>query len=112
MARHLTPGEMAHYRAVQPSPDARAGVAELPRQLLAARPLLQRLATDVPARLGTKRALLVWGGKYPAFRPARLLPRMLAAFPDNITVVLPHARHYIQEDAPQEIAGAIAARFG
>ncbi len=29
------------------------------------------------------------------------LPRMLAAFPDNITVVLPHARHYIRGDAPR-----------
>src|SRR5512146_2340624 len=44
MARHLTPGEMDHYRKVQPSPGARRGVAELPRQLLAARPLLRRLA--------------------------------------------------------------------
>jgi hypothetical protein len=37
---------------------------------------------------------------------------MLAAFPDNITVVLPHARHYIQEDTPQEMAQVIAGRFG
>jgi haloalkane dehalogenase len=112
MAHHLTPGEMDHYRAAQPSPAARRGVAELPRQLVAAQPLLRRLASDVPVRLGRKPALLLWGGKDPAFRPAHLLPRMLAAFPGSITVVLPHARHYIQEDAPQEIAGAITARFG
>jgi haloalkane dehalogenase len=112
MAHRLTRDEMEHYRAVQPSPAARRGVAELPRQLVAARPLLQRLAGDVPARLGHKRALLVWGQDDPAFRPARLLPRMLDAFPGNITVVLPHARHYIQEDAPEAIAQAITARFG
>ncbi len=112
MAHHLTPGEMGHYRAAQPSPAARGGVAELPRQLLAARPLLQRLATDVPARLGGKPALLVWGGQDPAFRLAHLLPRMQAAFTDKITVVLPHARHYIQEDAPEVIAREITARFG
>ncbi len=111
-AHRLTPGEMEHYRAVQPSPDARRGLAELPRQLVAARPLLQRLASDVPATLGGKPALLVWGKNDPAFRPAHLLPRMQAAFPDNITVVLPRARHYIQEDAPQEIAQAITRRFG
>jgi haloalkane dehalogenase len=112
MAHHLTPGEMNHYRAAQPSPGARGGVAELPRQLVAARPLLQRLASAVPARLGGKPALLVWGGKDPAFRPGHLLPRMQAAFPGNVTVVLPHARHYIQEDAPEEIARAITGRFG
>ena len=111
-ARHLTTGEMDHYRAVQPSPAARRGVAELPRQLLAARPLLQRLAGDVPATLGAKPALLVWGGRDLAFRPAHLLPRMQAAFPHHVTVVLPHARHFIQEDAPQEIARAISGRFG
>jgi haloalkane dehalogenase len=112
MAHHLTRGEMDHYRAVQPTPDARRGIAEFPRELLAARPLLDRLSTDVRAALGTKPALLVWGRQDIAFRPNRLLPRMQAAFPGNMTVILPHARHYIQEDAPDEIAQAITDRFG
>jgi haloalkane dehalogenase len=111
MAHRLTPAEMDHYRKVQPSPGARRGVAELPRQLLAARPLLQRLASDVPATLGAKPALLVWGGKDLAFRPGHLLPRMQAAFASNVTVVFPHARHYIQEDAPEEVAAAIRQVF-
>ena len=112
MAHHLTQGEMDHYRKVQPSPEARRGVAEMPRQILAARPLLQRLANGVPALLGSKPALLVWGMKDFAFRPAGFLPRMKATFLDNLTVELPHARHYIQEDAPEEIAQAISHRFG
>jgi haloalkane dehalogenase len=112
MAHRLTPAEMDHYRKVQPSPGARGGVAEMPRQLLAARPLLQRLASDVPDVLGTKPALLLWGNKDLAFRSAHLLPRMQAAFASSITVELPQARHYIQEDAPQDIAEAIAGRFG
>ena len=112
MKHHLTPGEMDHYRRAQPSPGARKGVAEMPRQLLAARPLLERLASDVPAALGAKPALLVWGMKDLAFRSAHLLPRMQAAFAGNVTVELPHARHYIQEDAPEEIAQAITRRFG
>ncbi|HTR90667.1 MAG TPA: haloalkane dehalogenase [Trebonia sp.] len=111
-ARRLTPAEMNHYRQVQPSPAARNGVAELPRELLAAGPLLRRLAREVPATLGAKPALLVWGRNDLAFRPAHLLPRMRGAFADNVTVVLPHARHFIQEDAPQEIAEAITKRFG
>jgi haloalkane dehalogenase len=112
MAHRLTPGEMDHYRNVQPSPGARKGVAEMPRQILAARPLLQRLARDVPATLGAKPALLVWGMKDFAFKPTHILPRMQATFPDNATVELPHAKHYIQEDAPEEIAQAITKRFG
>jgi haloalkane dehalogenase len=112
MEHLLTPAEMAHYRQAQPSPTARKGVAEMPKQILAARPLLERLARDVPARLGDKPALLVWGMEDFAFRHKTLLPRMQATFPANVTVELPHAKHYIQEDAPEEIVRAIIDRFG
>ena len=110
--RTLTYPEMTHYRAVQPSPEARRGVAELPKQILAAHPLLQRLAREVPAKLGAKPALFVWGMKDFAFKAARMLPRMQATFPDNVLVELPDANHYIQEDAPGRIAAAIIDRFG
>lgn len=110
--RTLTPLEMTHYRAVQPSPQARKGVAELPKQILAARPLLERLARDVPATLGAKPALFVWGMKDFAFSPARILPRMRATFPDHVLVELSTANHFMQEDAPDQIAAAIIDRFG
>ena len=103
---------MEHYRAVQPSAEARRGVAEMPKQLLAARPLLARLAADVPAKLGAKPALFVWGMKDFAFKPGPSLPRMRAAFPDHVVVELPDAKHFIQEDAPDRIAAAIIERFG
>jgi len=112
MARSLSAREMDHYRQVQPSPEARRGVAEMPRQILAARPLLVRLARQVPERLGDKPALLVWGMRDPGFRPKAFLPRMRSTFPDHEVVELPQAKHYIQEDAPDEIAAAIARRFG
>ncbi|MGH3522646.1 MAG: haloalkane dehalogenase [Mycobacterium sp.] len=102
----------AHYRAVQPSAAARVGVAELPKQILAARPLLTRLAREVPATLGTKPALLIWGMKDAAFRPGSMIPRMRAAFSDHVVVELPTAKHFIQEDAPGPIAEAITTRFG
>jgi haloalkane dehalogenase len=41
-----------------------------------------------------------------------MLPRVRRTFADNVVVELPRARHYIQEDAPEEIADAIAKRFG
>ncbi|OBH23305.1 haloalkane dehalogenase [Mycobacterium sp. E342] len=103
---------MQHYRAVQPSPDARRGVAEMPKQILAAGPLLARLAREVPAKLGAKPALFVWGMKDFAFRPGPTLPRMRATFPDHVLVELPNAKHFIQEDAPEQIAAAIIDRFG
>jgi haloalkane dehalogenase len=111
-SRRLSAAVMEHYRAVQPSAEARKGVAEMPKQILAAHPLLARLARDVPAKLGGKPALLVWGMKDVAFRPRPMLPRMRAAFPDHVLVELPNAKHFIQEDAPERIAAAIAERFG
>jgi haloalkane dehalogenase len=96
---------------VQPSPEARRGVAEMPRQILAAEPLLERLSRQVPERLGDKPAVFPWGMRDLGFRPQGFLPRLRATFSDHTVVELPDARHYIQEDAPDEIARAITERF-
>jgi haloalkane dehalogenase len=111
-ATSLSDAVMAHYRNAQPSPKARAGVARMPKEILAARPLLERLSRDVPDKLGAKPALLVWGMKDFAFKPGRNIPQMRAAFPDHVLVELPEANHYIQEDAPDRISEAIIERFG
>ncbi len=47
-----------------------------------------------------------------AFKPGHFLPRFRSVFSDLVEVPLPAARHFIQEDAPGEIAEAIRARFG
>jgi haloalkane dehalogenase len=110
-ATSLSDAVMAHHRGVQPSPETRAGVARFPKEILAARPLLERLSRDVSAKLGSKPALLVWGMKDVAFRPGPNIPRMRATFPDHVLVELPDAKHYIQEDAPDRISKAIIDRF-
>lgn len=84
----------------------------MPKEILAARPLLERLSREVPDRLGAKSSLLVWGMKDFAFKPERTLPRMREAFPDHVLVELPDANHFIQEDAPEQIIQAIRDRFG
>ncbi len=112
VARKLSEDEMGHYRAVQPTPESRAGVAEFPRQLVAAGPWLGDLARQVPAVLAEKPLLLVWGMKDFAFHPRWALPRWQSTFSDHVLVELPNAKHFIQEDAPAEIAEAIRDRFG
>ena len=93
---------MEHYRSVtqpdsgRPAPGWRACRRRFWRLVH----FSERLARDVPAKLGSKPALLVWGMKDFAFRPGPNLPRMRAAFPDHVLVELPNAKHYIQEDAP------------
>lgn len=107
----LSPAEADHYRAVQPDPESRIGLAATPKQIRSARPLLEQLARDVPAQLGDKPALVVWGMRDMVFRPSACLPRIRAAFTDLDVVELPEARHFLQEHAPEAITTAIAQRF-
>ena len=109
--RHLAPEEMEHYRAVQPSAEAREGIAEFPRQIRDAYEFLGSLERDVPQLLGDRRTLLVWGERDPIFPKNRTVPRFRSTFPDHEYVALPTARHFIQEDEPETIAEAIAQRF-
>ena len=111
MSSKLTEAEMDHYRLAQPSPETRRGVARMPREIREAEPLLERLSREVPAKLGPKPALIVWGMKDFGFRPGACIPRMRAALPDHEVVELAGANHYIQEDAPKKIAAAISRRF-
>ncbi|NML51639.1 haloalkane dehalogenase [Streptomyces sp. R302] len=107
----LTAAEADHYRMAQPTKEARRGLATMPGEIRAARPLLEDLARNVPDRLGTKPALAVWGMRDLVFRPKACLPRMRSAFTRLDVVELRRAKHFIQEDAPGEIADAIAERF-
>jgi haloalkane dehalogenase len=109
--RELSVQEMGHYRAVQPTPAARVGVAEFPRQIVRSRAFLERLAEDVPRILGGKRTLITYPMADAAFRPVHVLPRMRSTFSEAVVVELPNAKHLFVEDAPDEVAAAIVARF-
>jgi len=102
---------MDHYRRAQPTREARVGVAEFPRQIVAAGDFLGQLAEDVPAKLGGKRTLIVWPMEDRAFTAKKVLPRVRDAFSDPVVVELRKARHYFQEDAAEEVAAAIRERF-
>ena len=110
-ARKLSPEEMEHYRGVQPTPEARIGVAELPRQIIRSASFLADLAEDVPRKLGGKRVLITFPMRDSAFRPGQVLPRMREAFSDALVVELARAKHFFVEDAPAEVAQAVTARF-
>lgn len=111
-ARGLSEEAMRHYRVVQPRTDARRGVAEFPRQLTAANPWLAELEQKVESTFTDHPLLLTWGMQDLAFHPDHFLPRWQETFSDVETVELPEAAHFIQEDAPDQIADAIRSRFG
>jgi len=95
-----------HYREALPTPKSRIGVAELPRQFMEAALWLGELADDVRDNLAHVPILLTWGIDDVGF-PRQFMERFREDF-DLATVHRLDAKHYIQEDAPGEIAEAIA----
>lgn len=101
---------MHHYREAQPTPRSRVGVAEFPRQLLEASPWLGDLEDAVRERLANVPVLLTWGVHDIAF-PTRYMERFRDDF--RVTEIRRlDAKHFIQEDAPAEIAAAIGSFLG
>lgn len=111
VARPLAPEVMDHYRRAQPTREARRGVAEFPRQIRKERPMLAELARTAPTALRGKPMLLIWGMKDRGFGHRRIVDRWKRDFPDAEVALLPDASHYVQEDAPDEIAAAVRRHF-
>ena len=103
----LTPEAQAHYLRALPTAADREGCVVLPKQIVKATPWLGRLWSGIPA-LADKPVLIVWGMKDIAFRKKELR-RWEAAFPDAHVVRLPTVGHFVQEEAPDELARAVGA---
>ncbi len=107
----LTEEEMDHYRLVQP-PGLREGLAVFPRAIRGSKSWMTGLEERVQERLTDKPLLLTWGMKDFGFSPGATIPRWQLDFPQAQVVELREAKHYIQEDAPGEIAAAIKEQYG
>lgn len=94
-----------HYRGAMPTPMSRIGAAEFPVQLMDASVWLGSLEQRVNDRLANVPLLLTWGLHDLAF-PRRFMERFREGF-RLVRVRRLDAKHYIQEDAPAEIAEAI-----
>jgi haloalkane dehalogenase len=103
--RKLPPEVMEAYRGPFPTPESRRPVHVFPREILASRPLLAEIEAGLP-KLADRPALIVWPTKDVAFG-ARERRRWEQVFPKHRTVLLEGAGHYIQEDAPEQLIGAI-----
>jgi haloalkane dehalogenase len=111
VTRKLSDEEMQHYRAVQPTPKDRLAVAELPKQIVKARPFLAALEQAVKRNLADKRTLVTYPMQDRAFPAKTVLPRMRQTFSDLQITQLPNAKHFFVEDTPQEVCVAIRQRF-
>ena len=109
--RKLSEAEMAHYRGVQSTAELRVGIAEFPRQIVAATPWLTDLERSVARHLSTKRVLVTYPMRDMGFRAKQILPRFRATFWDIDVVELKRAKHFFLEDESDVVAASIRARF-
>jgi len=103
--RKLDREAMAAYRGPFPTAESRTPMHVLPGEILRSRAFLMEVENGL-SRLRDRPVLITWGERDFAFR-ARERERFEALFPRHRTVVLRGAGHYIQEDAPEEMAAAI-----
>jgi haloalkane dehalogenase len=101
-SRDVSERAMDMYRGPFPTPESRHPVAVFPKQIIAATPWLEEVESRIPKRP----ALIVWPTDDQAFR-TRERERWENLLPDHRTVTLEGARHYIGEDAPEEIVAAV-----
>lgn len=109
LRRTLSPEEWNHYRMPFASKESRFPTHVFPREILASRDFL----AAVLGGLGSLRhlpAILVWADRDIAFREKELR-RWQEIFPGAVTLPLPGAGHFVQEDASDEIAAAIRKSF-
>lgn len=105
MERELSDAELAMYLAPFEARASRTPTHVFPAQLWDADRFLQQVYAELPS-ITDRPALITWGVQDFAFQaPER--SRFEALFPTHQTLLLNDASHFIQEDAPREIATAI-----
>lgn len=104
--RKLSIAEMIHYRRALPTPQRRTPSAIFPKDLTAARPFLAEVDHGLKA-LSDLPTLLIWGDADLAFR-LKELNRWQSLMRRSQTVVLHGVGHFLQSDAPDEFAAAVA----
>ena len=103
--RELTERELAAYMGPFPTPASRLPMWVFAHQILASAEYLAEVETGLSV-LKDKPALIVWGEADGAFGPRDRL-RFMEHFPHHRVCLLAGAKHFIQENAPDEICAAI-----
>ena len=101
----LAPEVLEQYRGPFSTFDSRAGMAEFARQISLSANWLGQIEIDVRRELREVPLLLTWGMDDLAFTPA-FMDIFLRDF-SKASVVRLDAKHYVQEDAPGEVAKGI-----
>ena len=103
--RKLKEQELAAYLGPFATSDSRLPMWIFANQILESAEYLAEVEMGLSA-LKDKLALIVWGEADGAFRTSDRL-RLMEHFPNHRLCLLPEAKHFIQEYAPDEICAAI-----
>lgn len=103
--RTLTPALHRHYTAVHPTPRERYGMWVFAREVLDAAPWWQS-QWERRTRIAGIPALLLWGMRDPAIKPANLA-RWQSCLNDARAVTFPTAGHFVQEEQPAAVSAAV-----
>jgi haloalkane dehalogenase len=109
ISRRLSPAEMQAYRGPFPTRASRLPTAIFPREILQSREYL----AEVESNLGTlsdKPTLILWGDRDRAFRETER-ERFELMFPHHRTCILRNAKHFVQEEAPEQICDELLALY-
>lgn len=104
--RKLTQLELKAYLSPFSTPASRLPTWIIPREIRGSKAYLTEVEAGL-AQLQEKPVLIVWGEADGAFRKSERL-RLLAYFPHHRSYLLPGAKHFIQENAPDQICEAIS----
>ncbi len=96
-----------HYLRALATPEDRTGCFVFPKQIIKSTPWLAQLWHSI-STLNSKPKLIVWGMKDVAFREKEL-KRWERTFPDARVIRLDSVGHFVQEEAPDDLAEAVVA---
>lgn len=94
-----------HYLRPLEMPENRKGCMVFPKQIIDSTPWLERIWRRI-STLNDKPKLFIWGMKDIAFRDKEL-KRWEQTFPEARSVRLDTVGHFVQEEAPVELAEAV-----
>ncbi len=109
VSRRLSPAEMRAYRGPFPTRASRLPTAIFPREILRSREYLAEVESNL-GRLSHKPTLILWGDRDTAFRDAQR-ERFETFFPNHRTRILKGAKHFVQEEAPDQICEELIAFY-
>lgn len=101
VSRRLSPEEMRAYRGPFPTRASRLPTAIFPGEILHSREYLAEVESNL-SRLSHKPTLILWGDRDNAFRDAQR-EQFERLFPNHRTRILKGAKHFVQEEAPEQI---------